>query len=104
MDLKVDTSQGWTEAIIEESCEFNKFYKVAEDLAKHFDIAFTDKLKDFDSIYWDFDYKGSMLSLHYNIYLGISIFPLAFKKATHSDNEHVLQIANALLQKLLADN
>jgi Protein of unknown function (DUF3630) len=104
MELIVDTSQGWTNAIIEGNCEFNHFYKIAEDMAKHFNIAFTDKLKDFDSVYWDFDYKSSKLSLQYNIYLGISIFPLAFKNASPSDNEHVLEIANALLQKLLADN
>lgn len=104
MELIVDTSQGWTNAFIEGNCEFNRFYKIAEDMAKHLDIAFTDKLKDFDSVYWDFDYKSSKLSLQYNIYLGISIFPLAFKNASPADNEHVLEIANALLQKLLAGN
>jgi len=61
-------------------------------------------LKDFDSAYWDFEYEGSKLSLHYNIYLGISIFPLAFKEATQADNDRVVEIANLLLQKLLNKN
>ena len=64
MDLKVDTSLGWTQAIIDGDCEFNRFYKIAEDMAQYLDIEFTDKLKDFDSAYWDFEYEGSKLSLH----------------------------------------
>jgi len=33
------------------------------------------KTDDFDSLMWDFIFKGHILTLHYNIYTGISIYP-----------------------------
>jgi hypothetical protein len=100
MKLKIETEKGWTEAIIDDNCESNKFYKVADLLSSEFNLAFSNKLNDFDRLYWDFEYKGNNLVLHYNIYLGISIFPRAFKSATQKENESVLEISTLLFQKL----
>lgn len=100
MKPEIETEKGWTEAIIDNDCEFNKFYSVADLLSSDFYITFTKKLNDFDTFYWDFEYKSSNLVLHYNIYLGISIFPRALKSATQTDNESVVEISTLLLQKL----
>lgn len=100
MKPKIETEKGWTEAIIDDDCEFSKFYTVADLLSSEFNLTFSNKLNDFDTLYWDFEYKGNDLVLHYNIYLGISIFPRAFKSATQTDNESVAEISTLLFQKL----
>ena len=101
MKLKLETDKGWTEAIIDDDCEFEKFYSVADVLSNHFNLTFSNKLNDFDTKYWDFEYGGNKLVLHYNIYLGISIFPKALKSATESDNLSVKEISALLFQKLI---
>jgi hypothetical protein len=63
--MKIDNTKTWTEGIIEENCSKETFYKVA----------------DLDSIYWDFIYEQRELTLHYNNYIGVSIFPKALKNA-----------------------
>lgn len=100
MKPKIETEKGWTEAIIDDDCELSKFYSVADLLLSEFNLTFSNKINDFDTLYWDFEYKGNDLVLHYNIYLGISIFPRAFKSATQKDNESVVEISTLLLHKL----
>lgn len=101
MKPKLETDKGWTEAIIDDDCEFEKFYSVADVLSNYFNLTFSNKLNDFDTLYWDFEYKGTELVLHYNIYLGVSIFPKAFKSATEADNLSVVEISTSLFQKLI---
>ena len=101
MKPKLETEKGWTEAIIDDDCELSKFYTVADLLSGVFNLTFSNKLDDFDTLYWDFEYKGNNLVLHYNIYLGVSIFPRAFKSATQADNEAVAEISTLLFQKLI---
>ncbi len=97
--MKIDNSEGWTEAIIDENCSIDKFYKIAKILHTTFDVSFTNKISDTDSTYWDFRYKDKELTLHYNIYVGVSIFPKSLTNATSSDNQIVLD-----LSKNLSDN
>jgi len=101
MKPKLETDKGWTEAIIDDDCEFEKFYSVADVLSNSFNLTFSNKLNDFDTLHWDFEYKGNELVLHYNSYLGISIFPKAFKSATETDNLSVVEISTLLFQKLI---
>ncbi len=101
MKPKLETDKGWTEAIIDNDCEFEKFYSVAGVLSNYFNLTFSNRLNDLDTLYWDFEYKGNELVLHYNIYLGISIFPKAFKSATETDNLSVVEISTLLFQKLI---
>lgn len=101
MKPKLETDKGWTEAIIDDDCESEKFYSVADVLSNHYNLTFSNKLNDFDTLYWDFEYKGNELVLHYNNYLGISIFPKAFKSATETDNLSVVEISTLLFQKLI---
>jgi hypothetical protein len=44
-------------------------------------------MDDFDSLMWDFNYKGLALTLHYNIYTGISVYPRKFRNAVKKENK-----------------
>lgn len=101
MKLKIEIQKGWTEAIIDDDCGYEKFYTCADLLEKNFNLTFTKKLDDFDTLYWDFEYLGSKLTLHYNIYLGVSVFPTEFKNATQTDNEQGAELGALLFEKLL---
>jgi len=101
MKPKFEKQKGWTEVIIDNDCEFDKFYKIAEVLQTNFNLTFTNKLNDFDTLYWDFDYKHSSLVLFYNIYEGTTVFPKAFKDSTQTDNESAVEIGTLLFQALI---
>ncbi len=63
------------------------------------DVNYT-KFGDFDSLYWDFNYRDGRLTLHYNIYTGVSLFPTVFEDAKEAENELVIQVGALLLKKL----
>ncbi|HSF88127.1 MAG TPA: DUF3630 family protein [Saprospiraceae bacterium] len=96
MDLTLRNDYGCTEAVIAENCGFDKFYKVADLLSEKIKIKFTNKIDDSDTSYWDFIFKGHKLTLHYNIYDGVSIFPRNWKEAVRRDNEAVKELADIL--------
>jgi hypothetical protein len=96
MDLTLRNDYGCTEAVIAENCGFDKFYKVADLLSEKIKIKFTNKIDDSDTSYWDFIFKGHKLTLHYNIYDGVSIFPRNWKEAVRRDNEAVRELADIL--------
>ena len=100
MTFQIDKSKGWTETTIDRDCEFSKFEKIASILENNLSIVFADQINDFDSFYWNFTYDNSTLCLHYNIYLGVSIFPKHFKKATQADNENVITVTTILMTQL----
>ena len=100
MTLTLRTDLGCTEAIIEENCGFDRFYKVADVLSDTLHINFTNKIDDSDSSYWDFSYKGQRLTLHYDIYNGVSIFPRKYRNAVRKDNEAVVELASVLRTKV----
>lgn len=100
--MRFDNTKGWTEAIIAENCSDAKFYQIAGILHTTLDITFKNTISDSDSIYRDFNYKESELTLHYNNYTGVSIFPKALANAALTDNKTVTalaQILSAYLQK-----
>jgi hypothetical protein len=94
--MKIDNSKGWTEAIVDENCSIDKFYKIAGILHTTLDISFTDKISDTDTSYWDFIYKDKELTLHYNIYVGVSIFPKSMTNASSFDNQIILDLSKTL--------
>ena len=100
MKPKIKTENGWLEVIIDDNCEYNKFYAVAEILENQFGLKFIHKLNDFDDIYWDFNYKNNLLTLHFNVYLGLSIFPRAFKEALKENNEAAFELVSKLYLQL----
>jgi len=101
MSLTLRTDFGCTEAVIDDDCGLKRFYEVADILSDDLDIQFLTKLDDFDSLVWDFSYKGRTLTLHYNIYTGISIYPHKFREAPRRDNDAVVEVAQFLETKLM---
>lgn len=100
MSLALRNSLGCTEAVIADDGNLNMFYRVAGIINEAFHIKFTDKEDDFDSINWNFKFKGHQLTLHYNIYNGISLFPTKTNLAQSKDNKAVVDLANVLEGKL----
>ena len=101
MSLTLRTDFGCTEAVIDDDCGLKRFYEVANILSDDLDVNFNHKTDDFDSLMWDFSLKGHVLTLHYNIYTGISIYPRKFREAPRKDNDAVVEVANFLEGKLL---
>jgi len=98
--MKIDRIKGWTEVMIDEDCSIDKFQKIARILNSTLDISFKNKMNDTDSAYLDFSYKEKELTLHYNIYSGISVYPKSLIKANNSDNQIVLEFAKNLSDNL----
>ena len=101
MSLTLRTDFGCTEAIIDDDCGLKRFYEVANILADDLEIQFQNKEDDFDTLTWDFAYKSYTLTLHYNIYTGISIYPRRFRDAPRRENDAVIEVATFLETKLL---
>ena len=85
-----------TELAINDNCEYAFFYSFADQLAKALATKYTNKLDDYDSLFWDFKYKNTSLILHYNIYLGVSIYHSKGNKASTEENEILYAIKNIL--------
>ncbi len=100
MSLTLRTTLGCTEAVIADDGGLKQFYHVADVLSQDFKISFSNKEDDFDSIDWEFRFKGHNLTLHYSIYNGISIFPTKTRDALNKDNKAVVELAGVLESKL----
>lgn len=100
MNLTLRTSLGCTEAVIADDGGLKQFYQVADILSDDFKVKFSNKEDDFDTINWEFRFKGHNLTLHYNIYNGISIFPTKTRDALNKDNKAVVDLAVVLETKL----
>jgi hypothetical protein len=101
MSLTLRTDFGCTEVIIDDDGGLKRFYEVANILSDNLDVRFTQKQDDFDTLTWNFLYKGHTLTLHYNIYTGISLYPFKFREALRKDNDAVMEVAKLLENKLL---
>ncbi len=104
MSLTLRTNLGCTEAVIADDGGLKQFYRVANVLSHDFDINFSNKEDDFDTIDWEFRFKGHNLTLHYSIYNGISIFPTKTRDALSKDNKAVVELANVLEGKLFNED
>jgi hypothetical protein len=100
MSLTLRTNLGCTEAVISDDGGLKRFYQVADILSEELKIRFSNKEDDFDTIDWEFKFKGHYLTLHYNIYNGISIFPTKTRDALNKENKAVVEIASILEEKL----
>ncbi|HTD92546.1 MAG TPA: hypothetical protein VK644_01990 [Chitinophagaceae bacterium] len=101
MSVTLRTSLGCTEAVIADDGTLNLFYHVAGILNEDLRLKFSNKEDEFDSINWDFRFKGHSLTLHYSIYNGISVFPTKTRDAMIKDNKAVIELATLLEGKLL---
>ena len=101
MSLTLRTDFGCTEAIIDEDCGLKRFYEVANILMHGFNIEFAQKEDEMDTLDWIFRFKNSLLTLHYNIYTGISIYPFKFRETLGTENNDVEEIAQFVEDRLI---
>ena len=103
MSLTLRTNLGHTEAVISDDGSLKQFYHVADVLSRDFKVSFSHKEDDFDTIDWEFRFKGHNMTLHYNIYNGISLFPTKTRDALNKDNKAVVELAGVLEAKLFSE-
>ncbi|MBK7432494.1 MAG: hypothetical protein IPI66_00485 [Chitinophagaceae bacterium] len=95
MCYELKTSYGGTEAVIDDNCGISKFYAIARTLADDLQVKFLNQVDDAETLDWDFQYRGQFLTLHYNMFNGVSIYPQQLK-STSRDNIAVLEVAHFL--------
>ena len=99
MCYHLKTQQGNTEAVIDDNCGITKFYAIADTLANHLQVKFMNQIDDAEDLDWDFKYKNQFLTLHYNIFNGVSIFPQQIN-SKKSDNKAVMEVAHFLERQI----
>lgn len=95
MFYHLTTEYGGTEAIIDDNCGISKFYLIAEALRNSLAITFLNQVDDTETMDWDFRYKSHLLTLHYNIFNGVSILPHS-SRGMQKENEAVMEVAEFL--------
>jgi hypothetical protein len=95
MCYHLKTKYGNTEAVIDDNCGISKFYAIADTLSTELNVNFLNQVDDVDTLDWDFKYKNQLLTLHYNVFNGVSVFPQHAKSILHQNNV-VLEIAHFL--------
>lgn len=95
MCYHLTTKNGNTEAVIDDNCGISKFYAIADTLSADLQVSFLNQVDDAETLDWDFKYKNQLLTLHYNIFNGVSIFP-QHQKSIRQENNAVLEIAHFL--------
>ncbi|MBC7886616.1 MAG: hypothetical protein H7Z13_01910 [Ferruginibacter sp.] len=96
MCYHLKTKHGNTLAVIDDNCGISKFYAIAETLSTELKINFINHSNDeAGSLGWDFKYKNQVITLHYNMFNGVSVFPRHVKNLL-KENNAVLEIAHFL--------
>ena len=95
MCYHLKTQQGNTEAVIDDNCGITKFYAIADTLANHLQVKFMNQIDDAEDLDWDFKYKNQLLTLHFSMFGGVSIFPHHVKNVVQENNA-VLEVAHFL--------
>lgn len=95
MSYQLNSPLGTLEAVIDDNCGMKKFYSIANVMARELKVKFVGKEDESDIVEWHFKYKGQALTLHYNIYNGVSIFNKAGKP-----NKVISELANFLQGKV----
>lgn len=98
MCYELKTNSGGTEAVIDDNCGISKFYAIANTLAEQLNVTFLNQVDDADTLDWDFKYKNQFLTLHYNIFNGVSIYPQQ-AKSKKGENKIVMEVAYFLQSK-----
>ena len=95
MCYHLKTKYGGTEAVIDDNCGISKFYSIAGTLADNLKVKFLNQVDDADTLDWDFKYKKFFLTLHYNIFNGVSILPQNIVNK-EKVNKAVIEVADFL--------
>ena len=99
MCYHLKTRYGGTEAVIDDNCGISKFYSIAETLADELNVKFINQVDDTDTLNWDFKYKRNFLTLHYNIFNGVSILPQQVN-GKEKVNKAVEEVADFLVKSV----
>jgi hypothetical protein len=92
MSYQLKTKSGATEAVIDDNCGISKFYAIAHTLSEDLQVVFLNQIDESETLNWDFKYKDQFLTLHYNIFEGVSIYPQQTKTAKQ-ENLAVMEVA-----------
>jgi len=92
MSYQLKTRSGAMEAVIDDNCGISKFYAVAHALSEKLHVIFLTQTDQTETHDWDFKYKDQLLTLHYNIFEGVSIFPRKWNIAKN-ENVTVMELA-----------
>lgn len=103
MNPILHTAFGCTEAIIDDDCGPARFYEVATMLTNDLHIRFLTKIQNADSLLWEFDFKEQAMSLHYNVYTGISVFQQCMTDIKKKEQPAVVEVAEFLESKLMVN-
>lgn len=71
------------EVIIDDNCGISKFYAIASLLQDDLKVDFLNQVDDVELLNWDFSYKKKFLTLHFDVYGGVSIKESINKKEKH---------------------
>lgn len=93
MCYELKTSNGSSEAVIDDNCGISKFYAIANTLSKDLKVKFLNQIDDEETLDWDFQYRGQFLTLHYNVFNGVSIYPQQKERSTYNA---VMEVAHFL--------
>jgi len=96
MSYQLKTKTGATEAVIDDNCGISKFYAIAHLLSEDLQVIFLNQIDDTETLDWDFKYKEEFLTLHYNIFEGVRIFPQEVKSNTYKNENAVMEVAHFL--------
>ncbi|MEO6538564.1 MAG: hypothetical protein ABIT07_11565 [Ferruginibacter sp.] len=99
MCYELKTKSGGTEAVIDDNCGISKFYAIANTLSEQLHVDFLNQVDDADTLDWDFKYKDQFLTLHYNVFNGVSIFP-QHAKSIRKNNHAVMEVAHFLQKQV----
>jgi hypothetical protein len=95
MCYQLRTQSGATQAVIDDNCGVSKFYAIAHTLTEDLQVTFVNQVDESETLNWDFRYKGNYLTLHYNVFEGVSIYPQPQAKQ-HTDSHTVMEVARFL--------
>lgn len=93
MSYQLKTKSGATEAVIDDNCGISKFYAIAHTLSEDLNVIFINQVDESETLNWDFKYKNQFLTLHYNIFEGVSIYPQQLKLSAKKENNAVIEVA-----------
>jgi hypothetical protein len=97
MLYQLQTLTGNTEAVIDDNCGISKFHAIINTLCSELKVNFINQSDNAESVDWNFKYKDGMLTLHFNIFNGISIFP---ERSIINGDRLVLEVAEFLEKRV----
>lgn len=80
---------------IKPDCGYVDFYTVAHAIETK-GCTFTDMVDGFDTLYWDFDFRGDTITLSYNIYEGIMLYMGDVASLTAEKQKEIQSLAEKL--------